>query len=491
MKLNKFLWNIYKKSEQGQKAIDLFTNCELTDILKQYSGELDIESTEDFILELVELSETPKLPEELTLEEAEELFENIIQSGFSLKDENGEIENFSPEEYDLLKLIPEISTWLYVNYPDFFKPYLLKNKFHLLTQIADNFGIELPEVPLKRYKEERLRYYWHLCLSFISFQEENDLTGAEFCAFLYDFAPKYIAENEQSISELPKPTQVWIVGGNKGDFAFLDSNEIEKTSFWQGNEDTKRGDIIIMYCLSPRSYIHSVWRAMTDGIADPFFHYYSNIYIGEGKKVKPVPLNELKENEYFSKNPLVKKNLQGVSGYSFSSEDYQRLQQLIIKNGGNIDELPQLYSPTFSKNENLNDERDVEIALIEPLLVELGYKNEHWVRQLPIRMGRGERNFPDYVFLTKKEKNYEEASMIIEAKYLIKNNKELEDTFKQVWSYGQRLTAQVLVIADSTAIWIYQKHGESFDRSKYVKKYWNALQQSDDFKEIKRIIGHK
>jgi Type I restriction enzyme R protein N terminus (HSDR_N) len=490
MKLNKFLWEIYKKSEQGQKAIELFTNFELTEILEQYGGVLDIKSTEDSILELVELSESPTLPEKLTLEEAEELFESIIKSGFSLKNENGNIENFSPEEYDLLALIPEISTWLYANYPDFFKPYLLKNKFHLLTQIADNFGIELPEVPLKRYKEERLRYYWDLCLSFISFQEENNLTGAEFCAFLYDFAPNYIAKNEQSILELPKPTQVWLVGGNKGDFAFLDNIEIRKTHHWQGNEDTKRGDIIVMYCLAPRSYIHSVWRATTDGIADPFFHYYSNIYIGDGKKVKPVSHNDLKEDDYFSKNPLVKKNLQGVSGYAFSSSDYQRLQELIIKNGGDIENLPQLYSPTFSLNENLNNERDVEIALIEPLLVELGYTNEHWVRQLPVRMGRGERNFPDYAFLTKKEKNYEEASMLIEAKYLIKNNKELEDTFKQVWSYGQRLSANVLVIADKVAIWIYQKHGESFDRSKYVKKYWGELQQPDDFKEIKQIIGH-
>ncbi len=491
MKLNKFIWDIYKKSEQGQKVIDQFTNGQLNEILEQYGGELDVEYTADFIVDLIELSETPKLPKEINLEEAESLFERIIASGISIKYKDGGIENYDPKEFDLLEHIPVISTWLYSNYPEFFKPYFFKHRFHLMTQIADYFGINLPEVPLKRYKEERLRYYWRLCLAFISFQEENKLTGIEFCAFLYDFAPNYISENVQNISELPKPTQIWLVGGNKVDFTFLDSDEIGKTSFWQGNEDTKRGDIIIMYCLSPRSFIHSIWRAITDGIADPFFHYFSSIYISECQKVEAVSLNDLKEDGYFSKNPLVRKNLQGVSGYPFSFEDYQHLQKLIFKNGGITKELPQLYSPIFSKNANINNERDVEVFLIEPLLFELGYTNEHWVRQLSVRMGRGERNFPDYAFLTNKEINYEEASMLIEAKYLIKNNKELEDTFKQVWSYGQRLTAKVLVIADKIAIWIYQRQGDSYDRSKYIKKYWGELEKPDDFKEIMRIIGLK
>ncbi len=183
--------------------------------------------------------------------------------------------------------------------------------------------------------------------------------------------------------------------------------------------------------------------------------------------------------------------MQGVSGYSFNSEDYKRIQQLIIQNGGNINELPQLYSPTFSSNQTLKVERDVELTIIEPFLKELGYTEKHWERQLPVRMGRGERNFPDYVFLTSKEKNYEVASMLIEAKFSIKNNKELEETFKQVYSYGMRLSSKTLVIADKDAIWIYERRNDSFDRSKYVKKFWKELKSPDEFTNIKNLIGRK
>ncbi|MBX9733692.1 MAG: type I restriction enzyme HsdR N-terminal domain-containing protein [Chitinophagaceae bacterium] len=493
MKLNKFLWNNYKETEQGKKAIELFTNGTTIDILLTYFKDDVSQDTIDFIDDLTDFSYSPKPPQELTKESAENLFNEIVKNGFSIKKENEEIEEFKPDRFNFLHIILTISTWLYYKYPDFFKPYFYISKFQLLTQIADTFSIELPEVPLKRYKEERIRYYWKLCEVFQKFQSENEMTAFEFCAFLYDFAPNYINQTQVQETELPQATQVWLVGGDQGgnDFEFLDNYQVGNTSFWQGNVDTKRGDIIIMYCLSPRSCIHSIWRATKDGIADPFFHYYSSIYISEGIKVEPISINELKSDAYFSKHPLVRKNLQGVSGYSFTSEDYNRLLHLVEKKGTKINLLPQLYSPTFSSNGNLEIERDVEIQLIEPLLKELGYTEKHWERQLTVRMGRGERNFPDYAFLTNKEKNYEIASMLIEAKFWIKNNKELEETFKQVYSYGLRLSAKFLVIADKDAIWIYEKYNDSFDRTKYIKKFWKELEQPDEFNYIKKMIGRK
>jgi len=495
MKLNKFIWDNYKETQKGKKTIALFTDGTTTDILEKYLGNfhLEIEDTADFIDDLTDYSSKPIIPDELDLKEAEKLFDEIINTGFTIKCEGEKLDSYDPKQVDFLGLIPVISTWLFYKYPDFFKPYYFRTKFQLLTQIADAFGLDLPEVPLKRYKEQRIKYYWKLCASFLKFQEENEMTSSEFCAFLYDFAPNFIEQNQTAETELPKPTQVWLAGGDKGgfDFEFLDNYKKGNNSFWQGNIDTKRGDIVIMYCLSPCSCIHSIWRATKDGIADPFFHYYSSIFISDGIKVAPISLNELKQDEYFSKHPLVRKNLQGVSGYPFNSEDYKRIQQLIIQNGGNINDLPQLYSPTFSLNQTLKDERDVELTLIEPFLKELGYTENHWKRQLSVRMGRGERNFPDYAFLTNNEKSYEVAEMLIEAKFWIKSNKELEETFKQVYSYGLRLSSKILIIADKDAIWIYERHNNSFDRSKYIKKFWKELERPDEFANIKNLIGRK
>lgn len=486
---------MYLSSEEGKKAIELFTNGHTNDILEKYLGtyHFDVDTTASFIDDLCEYCIKPTIPAELDNESAELFYKEIIKNGIAFQVVGEPFENYDPKKYDYLKFIPVISTWLFFHFPDFYKPYFFNCKFSLLTQIADTLGIELPEVPLKKYKEERIIYYWKLCLAFLDFQQENDMSPYEFCAFLYDFAPKYVEQNKSTENELPQPTQAWMVGGDQGgrDIKFLDNYVKGNSHFWQGNIDTKRGDIIIMYCLAPRSYIHSIWRATSDGIADPFFHFYSNIYIGEGIKVAPVTLNQLKTDEYFSNHPLVRKNLQGVSGYPINSDEYNRLLQMIIKNGGTIEELPKLYSPTFSSNQNLKVERDVEVILIEPLLKELGYLEEDWVRQLPVRMGRGERNFPDYAFLNNKEKNYESASMLIEAKFWIKNNKELEETFRQTYSYGLRLNAKILVIADKEAIWIYERRNESFDRSMYIKKYWKELEQPDEFNFITKLIGKK
>ncbi len=260
MKLNKFLWNNYKETEHGKQILELFINGETIELLKKYLGNfhIGIEETADFIDDLTYFSIKPTIPDELDLKEAEKLFDEILNTGFTLRFDNDELESFNPKQMDFLGLIPIISTWLFYKYPDFFKPYYFRTKFQLLTQIADTFGIELPEVPLKRYKEQRIKYYWELCLSFLEFQEENEMTSSEFCAFLYDFAPSYIEQNQPNETELPQPTQVWLVGGDQSgsDFEFLDNYKEGDTSFWQGNVDTKRGDIIIMYCLSPRSCIH-------------------------------------------------------------------------------------------------------------------------------------------------------------------------------------------------------------------------------------------
>jgi len=494
MILNKFLWNIYKDSQQGKEAINLFTNGEPIEILNKYYQNSQFENTDfvEAIEDLLSYLDKPLLPDVLEVEQAKYLFDEIINNGVVLKYDDNEYIELNDKNTGFLGFIPVISTWLFFEYPDFFKPYFWVNNFKILTQISDTFKFELPPVPLKKHRDQRIKYYWQLCEVFMEFQAANEMSASEFCAFLYDFAPNYINQNSNEIHyRLPQPTQVWMVGGNKGggDLQFLDGYKEGEESFWQGNVDTKRGDIIVMYCLAPYSYIHSIWRATQDGIADPFFHYYSNIYIGNRIKIEPISLNELKTDEHFSKHPLIKKNLQGVSGYLLNSMDYERILHLLRKKGENTEHLPTIYTPSFSSNQSLKIEKDVESVLLEPFLISLGYTEKDWIRQLPVRMGRGERYFPDYVFLINKEKGFETASMLIEAKFSINSNRELEEAFKQVYSYGLRLSAKILVIVDKDAIWIYEKRTGNFDRTRYLKKYWKELEQNDVFLSIKKLIG--
>ena len=104
-------------------------------------------------------------------------------------------------------------------------------------------------------------------------------------------------------------------------------------------------------------------------------------------------------------------------------------------------------------------------------------------------MGRGERNYPDYVFFAETKKGYEKGKMLLETKFFIKNNKELEDTFQQAHSYALRLKSEKLVICDKDIIMIYERHNDSFDRTKYLKFNWQEVNNPDTFNKIKSKIG--
>lgn len=484
---NQFVWNNYKESNEGKIAIENFYN--LTNIQKLIPDNYFLTADEVLIVadDFLNFSNfTSKNSTITTKEQAQNLFLEFYHNGITIEYDDG-IDELNEDDTWYIDYIIPISLWLYQVNPNFFKPYFFVHKFKELTKITDAFGIHFPEIPKKSDKKSRFFYYWDICQAFYEFEKEHRLSPNELCAFLYDFCPKFFSDTNKC-DYLPKPTQIWLVGANKIDFEFLDNFDNSNPRFWQGNLETRKGDIIIMYCLSPRSHIHSVWRATTDGIADPFFHYYSEIYINHGLKISPISLNALKLDDHFSQNKLVRKNFQGVNGFSWSYADYEKLLELISNNNDNINNLPKI---AFYENEldnEIKNERDVELFLLEPFLKQIGFNDNDWTRQLTVKMGRGEKVYPDYVFLSNNEKNFEQASMIIEAKFLIKNNKELELAFRQVWSYGMRLSAKLLIIVDKNFIWIYQKQNTGFDRTIYQKYAWQELKNPDTFNSIKTIF---
>lgn len=485
--LNPFIWKNYIESEQGKKVIELFDNYH-DDICNQYIKEywLKTEDIGNIVAHLYFNSDYDE-PEIQDFQSAQDIFQRICETGIVLFDDNDEPYDYIEPDFTwYIDHIVPISYWLYLLHPHYFKPYFFIHNADMLMKIADGFNIELPATPKKSDKKARFEYYWEMCQIFHKFEQENHLTPAEMCAFLYDFCFQYFENQEQNLP-LPQATQVWFVGGNKVDFDFLDNFQADDTHFWQSNLDTKRGDIIVMYCLAPRSYIHSIWRAQTNGIASPFFHWYSSIHIQSGQKITPISLNQLKTDPYFSQNKLVKKNFQGVNGYPVSSEDYHQLLKLIQNNGDDLHLLPQIYAPNYAKNIDLKNEKDVELQLIEPFLMDLNSESI-WTRQLTVKMGRSEKVFPDYALLSNSTKGYEQACILLEAKFDIRNNQELEQAFRQVWSYGLRLQANLLIIADKNAIWLYEKNQQGFDRNRYHKFFWKELENPDQFNQIKKLI---
>jgi hypothetical protein len=481
MKLSQYIWNLYKQSNEGKRVIKSFnpeSGIDIKNHIKLYNPVLLENAT---VIE--EMSETAycynvsDFEPPSNFEEAVELYKSIIYNGIY---ENGErIIDYGDYEM-MLEINTSISYALYVFSQEYYFPNLFMYNFLTLNRIADNLEIELPAIPKKSDYKARCMYYMDLCKTFYDFRIENNLSPSELCAFLYDFAPSFVKREELP---MPEPSQAWFIGGT-----LSEDKKHGKIDFWQANPETKKGDILVMYEISPVSAITSIWRARLDGVTDPFFHYYSNTFITDEIQIPHITLKDLKSDTYFSHHPLVRKNFQGVNGWQMSFEDYSELLRIIRNKKGDTEKLPLLYIPNIKNNITVTCERDVERGLLEPFLKELGISQNDYIRQLPVRAGRGSKIYPDYALFYDKTPGYEKAKVLIEAKYHMKSSKEIEEAFKQSRSYANILESGVIVLCDKEGVIIYVKDG-GFDRQRYIRHFWGEFENPNKFNEVKRIIA--
>lgn len=488
MKFNQYTWNLYKNSPEGKTAISSFSDrkewIDEEQLLERYNPSIQDNFNKEIICEILEDFWCYKVSdfegiEYPSLDEAGGIYEDIISTGLRIEDE----EVLKIGDFDLmLEHIPFLSMELNHLLGDYFFPYLYIDRFYELKKLADHFEIELPPIPKKPDYKSRCMYYWELCKAFYQFRRENNLTPDELSAFMYDYVPNLLHTEEKS--DIPQPSQAWLIGG-----LIRGYGEQWTTGFWQSNQETKKGDILIHYETSPISAITCLWTAQVDGVIDPFTHYYSNTYISDRIDIPHITLKELQGDEYFSKHPLIRKKFQGVNGWPMSSEGYTELLRMIEAKGFDIDTLPKLYAPALPKNISIVHERDVETLLLEPLLNSMEwYENKDFIRQLPIHAGRGHRIFPDYALHYDNKPNEEKAKVLIEAKLYMKNNQEIEEAFLQARSYACLLESSVIVLCDKQCLIVYEKK-QSFDRDNYKKYYWGELETPDLFNELKNKLN--
>ncbi|MBX2994789.1 MAG: hypothetical protein KF681_08200 [Bdellovibrionaceae bacterium] len=504
MKLNKFLWDMYLESSKGKQWLEFFANLEERhakhDVSLQeftsswaYEGTLHpsnydvktvIESVSDAIRELRQCEKDKLIPSSVdSWPEAEAYFQGVDTL---CPDEDEEASLFEVDD------IKTLSAALYCMYPKFFFPYYFYPNFYALEKIFGEFGIFLPPVPPKSDYDARFFYYLEICKSLFNFWVSLDLETEHLPVFLYGFAPEVVDLKFPEISNLPEPNRAWFVGGgisNNGDFEFLDNIDERTRTFWQGSKETSVGDIIVMYCLSPRSRIHSIWRAVRPGGVEPFRGFYNTVWMGLPQLVEPITLRELKSDLLFSQFPLVRSNMHGVNGKPIAKKYYDRLLILLESKGMDISALPRLSDKEIA-NTRIRTERDVEIQILEPLLNELGFKKSDWRRQVKLRVGRKDKVIPDYLINAKdnsREKSIT-ADWVWEAKMSIITNDQLQKDFGQVCSYARLVNANGVGLLSKEGIWLCtKKDGFSFKKV----KHWPATRafESDSLNEIRSIAG--
>lgn len=484
MKFSQYIWGLYKQSTDGQKVINEFRNANREmleyEFLRKYNPYSSQFYDQDFFLDtcddLWELAFEGRQPP-TNKEDAKHFYEALVVCGIY----DGEDTIVKKGDYQfMLRLLEILSFLLYYFSPSYFIPNLFVYRFFDLNKIADAFDIELPPIPKKSDYKARYMYYWDLCKILHEFRIENNLSPEELCAFLYDYAPSIVAIEP---TEAPKPSQAWFIGG----LISPEEQNLEVT-FWQANPETRKGDIIVHYETSPISAITHIWIAQTDGVIDPFFHYYSNAYIGEKVKIPSISLKELRADGHFSRHPLIRKSFQGVNGWAMSSEDYVQLLRILRSKGCDIEQLPKLYSPSLPSDIDVASEKDVEVKLLEYYLHKIGLQeNRSYIRQLPIRAGRGNRVYPDYALHYSDKSGYESAKILIEAKYHMKSVRGIEEAFKQARSYANLLESSTIILCDKECLIVYDRK-EGFDRSRYKKIYWSELENPNTYNYLKGIL---
>jgi hypothetical protein len=509
--MNKNIWNLYNSSERGQKAIALFSikdddNFEekMKAIFQKYSEYFGGLQVEDYFLDNYYGVFNNIIVDNLLMQDNEEIsdyFNRLIDNleiGFVDEDKDGQLFKHKGEKPFIKKqdyktfcsIMSEISLVLYTLSPDAFFPMLFREQFDVFMKICDVLEIPLPQLPARTDKRGRLLFYNDLCNEIFKFKEENSLTTEETCACIYDFA-LILIEDDKNTENLPEPTNIWLTGGSKEDYkTFLKEPVAGNKSVWTCNENTKRGDIIIMYVRTPYSCIQSIWRADIDGVFTPFGYYNSRARVTNGIVVPHITLNELKADSYFAQLPITRKNFQGVNGVPFSAKDYLELQRLLTEKGFDVSVLPQLYNPDLKQFADLKNEKDVEEKLLIPVLEKLGYAEADWTRQLSQKAGRKEKAIPDFVFFPKGEIHFQNAPMLIEAKFDMSSNIERTKAYNQALSYARMMKSAIFGICDKDRMVIYKSKKDYFDRFKPTfEKHWQSLNDAETFSQLKKLIG--
>ncbi|MDP1634905.1 MAG: hypothetical protein Q8L69_09510 [Gallionellaceae bacterium] len=517
MEFNRFVWNLYRDSQEGRAAIerDLAEFIEPDTLSRgaaaftcplNYCEVLNDEFLENGIHRIVDINVRQEIREYsaeqaiTSLDEAEKLFADIADEGVVLSDDDegksfGSIFGggaFNPDLYrDVLSNIDGVSAGLHDAHPEFFIPYFFPRRFDKFQKICHFFGITLPEIPGKLQKRERALYYLDVNRALYDFRKNHELSPQELNAFLYDFAQKNITVKESS--ELPRPSRIWFVIGGVGnaDFDYLDAIDKNSSNYWQGNLETRRGDIILMWCASPRSYLHSIWRALDEGFNDPYFYFYSMIRVGDPIKIAPIPFSKFSKHPLLGQIPAVRACFQGASGKAFPVDGYAVICELLQQQGFDISLLPSPPAVEEFSATVLENERDVELKLLEPLLRNLGFAETDWIRQFSIRMGRGERNYPDYLLGADPRAGEECALAVIECKFDINTSKDLKEAFVQAKSYALRLQAKMLALAARRGLWLFQGRSDGFSIDHFSFKTWGELSHPDVLHEVSLVIGKR
>jgi hypothetical protein len=381
--------------------------------------------------------------------------------------------------------IHSISWAFHLFAPEYYAPVPFEHHDELEAAFTE-LDLPLPTVPPQQSFRQRAATYLEINDTLQELRRDLELSPAEFDALMLDFVPRQVGRVYDD--ELPEPTRIWFVMANpEVDFELIDTATHDDVFQWQGSYEARPGDIAVMWCRSPRSYVHSIWRVVAPGYADPFFWYYRAFRIGRPSQVPEVSFRDLTNDPVWGDTSGVRARFQNWSGREVRPAEYEALLDLIRSKGGDASALPSLpVLPT--EIPAVATEEDVEEKLLEPLLLRAGWTSDRRVRQHSLRMGRGHRIYPDYVLDLKGPAGEEEAFGVVEAKLNLPGPNSIREAWKQAKSYAERLQCELVVLCAIEGVWVWRRTDGRLRFDGFRVFTWSDLQEPRNLGTFRTLV---
>ena len=237
MQMNHYLWSLYLQAG-GQTIVERFTAFETGDrekfaafirsLMQAYCPDaaliddvaIDIDDAISALNESEEISKNEELSadKDSNLRNNPDYYEQVANNLWqtlreSLYNEVQDIGKVTDKEifHVFCDNIVYFSVLDYAESPDMI-PYFFPRLYNVLSSIAETFEIKLPELPSRRAYKDRFALYYNLNAILKAYREEQSWSPAELCAFLYDFAPKFVGGTNWIWPKLPEPSAAFVIG---------------------------------------------------------------------------------------------------------------------------------------------------------------------------------------------------------------------------------------------------------------------------------------
>ncbi len=354
------------------------------------------------------------------------------------------------------------SYYVHCLFPDVMFPIDLELSYYRLKKIINTLGIEYQD-------DESLSPFtvWlNISDALYDFAEKHGLETWQLFALVYDFGPRLLSSPGRYPTD--QLQRIWIVATNNsaGEFEDIDAHGSENVGAWAANKNARYGDLALMYCVSPRSAIVSIYRFACDAYYDPFGSW--NGFRGELTDKIAIPwirISEMKKDEVLKEWRLVKCNFQGLLNHEVPSEIWQRIKEIVKQTNAEISEqLDQFANAAFGvRMIKISGEKwcetEVEERLIIPVLRKIGWElGKNLARQVEmmIKVGSGKPHKVKADFVGYRSALASDVGFVLETKRQIANTKDLQFAREQAESYAGKLRCGLFAVASPEGFWLYE-----------------------------------